>query len=53
VYGSGHITAFKDFARAIIDDREPFVNGEEGKKSVEIILGIYKSAREGMPVRFD
>ncbi|WP_292595361.1 Gfo/Idh/MocA family protein, partial [Mesotoga sp. UBA5847] len=40
VYGSGHITAFEDFARAIIEDREPFVNGEEGKKSVEIILGI-------------
>jgi len=53
VYGSGHITAFKDFARAIIDDREPFVNGEEGKKSVEIILGIYKSAREGVPVKFE
>jgi len=52
VYGSGHMTAFKDFARAIIDDREPFVNGEEGKKSVEIILGIYKSAREGIPVKF-
>jgi len=52
VYGSGHITVFKDFARAIIDDREPFVNGEEGKKSVEIILGIYKSAREGIPVKF-
>jgi len=51
VYGSGHITAFEDFARAIIDDREPFVNGEEGKKSVEIILGIYKSAREGVPVK--
>jgi len=53
VYGSGHITALKDFARAIIDDREPFVNGEEGKKSVEIILGIYKSAREGVPVKFE
>jgi len=53
VYGSGHMTAFKDFARAIIDDREPFVNGEEGKKSVEIILGIYKSAREGVPVKFE
>ncbi len=52
VYGSGHITAFEDFARAIIEDREPFVNGEEGKKSVEIILGIYKSAREGAPVIF-
>ena len=51
VYGSGHITAFEDFARAIIEDREPFVNGEEGKKSVEIILGIYKSAREGVPVK--
>lgn len=52
VYGSGHITAFKDFAKAIIDDREPFVNGEEGRKSVEIILGIYKSAREGVPLKF-
>jgi len=52
VYGSGHITAFEDFAKSIIEDREPFVNGEEGKKSVEIILGIYKSAREGKPVKF-
>ncbi len=52
VYGSGHVTAFEDFAKSIIEDREPFVNGEEGKKSVEIILGIYKSAREGKPVKF-
>ena len=52
VYGSGHIKAFEDFARAIIEDREPFVNGEEGRKSVEIILGIYSSAREGKSVKF-
>jgi UDP-N-acetyl-2-amino-2-deoxyglucuronate dehydrogenase len=36
-----HTPLYKDFIDAIINDREPLVNGEEGKKAVEIILRAY------------
>lgn len=39
----GHAPLYKDFIDAINDDREPLVNGEEGKKAVEIILKAYNS----------
>ena len=38
----GHTPLYKDFIDAINNDREPLVNGEEGKKAVEIILRAYK-----------
>ena len=50
VYGFGHSTLFADFINAIENDREPLINGEEGKKALEIILGIYKSMKTGQPV---
>ncbi|GLI51902.1 oxidoreductase [Tepidanaerobacter syntrophicus] len=34
----GHTPLYKDFIDAINNNREPLVNGEEGKKVVEIIL---------------
>ena len=37
----GHIPLYKDVITAIKEDREPLVNGEEGKKAVEIILQAY------------
>jgi len=37
----GHTPLYKDFIDAIINDREPLVNGEEGKKAIEIILKAY------------
>ena len=52
VIGESHRPQIEDMVAAIKEDREPAVNGEEGRKSVEIILGIYKSAREGKPVAF-
>jgi predicted dehydrogenase len=52
VYGNGHVPLFEDFVEAIVEDRKPYVSGEDGKKAVEIILGIYKSAKEGEPVEF-
>lgn len=42
VYGSGHTPLYKDFIDAINEDREPLVNGEEGKKSMGIVLGSYR-----------
>ena len=40
----GHRRQFVDFLDAIENDTEPLVNGEEGRKAVEIILAIYKAS---------
>lgn len=42
---------FQDFRDAVRDRREPLVNGEEGYKALEVVLGIYKSCRDEAPVR--
>lgn len=52
VYGFGHTPLFKDMIDAINDNREPLVNGEEGKKGMSIILAAYKSRLTGQPVKF-
>lgn len=52
VYGFGHIPLFKDMIDAIKNNREPLINGEEGKKGMSIILAAYKSRLTGMPVKF-
>jgi predicted dehydrogenase len=35
---------------AINEDRPPIVDGREARKAIEIISGIYRSSRSGMPV---
>jgi len=52
VYGFGHTPLFADMIEAIKEDREPKVTAEDGKRAVELVLAIYKSAAEGRPVRF-
>jgi len=47
----GHIRQVKDMVEAIKENREPIVSGEEGRKSLQIILAIYQSAKTGKPVR--
>jgi UDP-N-acetyl-2-amino-2-deoxyglucuronate dehydrogenase len=46
----GHTRQFRDVLSAIDKGRPPAVNGPEGRKSVEIILGIYQAAETGKPV---
>lgn len=46
-----HRLQIKDFIQAIKDNREPFVNGEEGKKSLEIIKAIYASSKAKKEVK--
>lgn len=43
IYGFGHTLLFKDVIEAVKENREPLVSGEEGRKSLEIILAAYKS----------
>jgi predicted dehydrogenase len=42
-----HQRQLADFVRAIASGTEPLVDGREGRKAVEIILGIYRSAATG------
>lgn len=41
---AGHTVIIQDFIEAITLDREPAINGLEGRKALEIILAIYHSA---------
>jgi predicted dehydrogenase len=47
----GHRMQFQDVLAAIDQDREPAINGPEGRRSVEIILAIYQAAETRQPVR--
>ncbi|HEY2894055.1 MAG TPA: Gfo/Idh/MocA family oxidoreductase, partial [Pirellulales bacterium] len=47
----GHTEQFRDVLDAIRKDRPPAVDGREGRRSVEIILGIYKAAESGKAVK--
>lgn len=52
VYGFGHTPLYADVIAAINNDREPYVNAEAGKRALELVLAIYKSAAEGKTVKF-
>ncbi|ADY51709.1 oxidoreductase domain protein [Pseudopedobacter saltans DSM 12145] len=46
----GHQLQITDFINALNASAKPFIDGEEGRKSVRIIEAIYESARTGKPV---
>jgi len=46
----GHTAQFKDVLQAIKTGRKPLIDGPEGRRSVEIILAIYKAAESGHTV---
>lgn len=52
VYGFGHTPLYADVIDAIKNNREPYVNGEAGRRALELVLAIYKSAATGLPVKF-
>ena len=41
VYGNGHAPLYADVVEAIIGNRQPYVDGEAGKKALEVVLRIY------------
>ncbi|MDO5579555.1 MAG: Gfo/Idh/MocA family oxidoreductase [Planctomycetia bacterium] len=48
-----HALQFKDVMDAINTGRKPYIDGLEGRKSVEVICGVYESARTGKIVRLN
>jgi predicted dehydrogenase len=47
----GHTAVFQDLLQAIRTGRRPAIDGREGRRSVEIILAIYKSAETGKTIQ--
>lgn len=47
----GHQRQIEDFIDSIKTGDMPLIDGLEGRKSVEIVLAIYESARTGLLVR--
>ncbi|MGH7720592.1 MAG: Gfo/Idh/MocA family protein [Gemmatimonadaceae bacterium] len=50
VYGSGHGPYYDNVTRVLRGEEAPGTDGREGRKSLELILGIYESARTGAEV---
>ena len=51
VYGFGHTKLYKNVINAIEGKEKLVVDGEAGKRALELVLAIYKSAAEGRPVK--
>lgn len=52
VPATNHAALIRDFAEAILNDREPFVDGAEGRRSLEVIMAIYESGRSRSVIDF-
>lgn len=50
VYGNGHTSLFADVIDAIKNDRKPYVDAYAGLRALELVLAIYKSQKEGIPI---
>jgi predicted dehydrogenase len=46
----GHTAMFKDVLKAVSSSSRPLIDGPEGRRSVEVILAIYKAAKTGRSV---
>lgn len=51
IYGFGHTPLYANVIEAISEDKEPYVNAEAGKRALELVLAIYKSAATGCSVK--
>lgn len=51
IYGFGHKPLYADMIDAIRNKRKPYIDAEAGRRAIELVLAIYKSAAEGKPVQ--
>lgn len=49
----GHRTIIEDFIRAVEMNRTPICDGDQARRSVEVVQGIYESSRAGQTVRLE
>lgn len=51
IYGFGHTKLYRNVILAIEGKERLVADGEAGKRALELVLAIYKSAAEGKPVK--
>ena len=51
VYGHGHVKLYAEMMDAIKEKRKPYIDIEDGKNALEVVLAIYKSMKTGLPVK--
>ncbi len=51
IWHISHRAQISDMIEAVQTDRDPLVNGCEGRKALEIVLAVYESARTGQTVK--
>ncbi len=47
-----HELQIRDFLKAIINNHDPMISAEEGRKTVELFTAIYRSQRENQVIKF-
>lgn len=47
-----HRLQIADFLGAVRENRKPLVDGRDGRKTVEMFVAVYRSQRDGKPVKF-
>jgi UDP-N-acetyl-2-amino-2-deoxyglucuronate dehydrogenase len=47
-----HERNIEDFLQSILEGRPPMITGEDGRVTVEIFTAIYRSTRDGLPVKW-
>lgn len=51
IWHISHKRQIADCIQAVLEDREPLINGLEGRRPLEIVLAIYESARTGKTIK--
>ena len=51
IYGFGHTGYYENVIKVLKENAKPNTDGREGKRSLELIMGIYKSSREGRTIQ--
>ncbi len=47
----GHRRQIADMAQAVLEIREPIINGYEGRKSLEVVTALYRAVEESSLIR--
>jgi predicted dehydrogenase len=53
VYGQSHLAVFSDTVEAIRSNRQPLTDGNEGRRSLALVLAMYASSVNGAEVFLD
>lgn len=52
IYGFGHNPLYQNVINAINKTEDLYITAEDGKRAVDVVLAIYQSAKDGMPIKF-